>query len=166
MELVVIIKNEIMSYNWTEILKNKTDKELFYIYSGQSLQDKEVRDFAELELKRRKFDFKDIDKYKAKWKLERLIKEERDNKVGFGLNISQSIQLLIMGVVGVLLTIIFVLDIFFEFIVSTNGITYIERVFFLVVSLGMTILGFVGYKQKKKTDLLRHKELTDLIEKL
>jgi hypothetical protein len=155
-----------MNYNWTEILKNKTDKELFYIYSGQSLQDKEVRDFAELELKRRKFDFKDIDKYKAKWKLERLIKEEKDNKVGFGLNIPRSIHLLIMGVVGILFTIIFVLDIFFEFIVSTNRITYFDRIIFIIVGLGMTLFGFVGYKQKKKTDQLRHKEITDLIEKL
>lgn len=60
-----------MNYNWTEIFKNKSDKELFYIFSGQSLLDKEASDFAELELRRRDFDLKGIDKYNAKWKLEK-----------------------------------------------------------------------------------------------
>lgn len=156
-----------MNYNWIEIFKNKTDKELFIIYSGQSLLDKEAREFAELELKRRNFNFKDIDKYKAKWKLEKLFQEEKENNTGFGFKISRSIHLLIMGILGAFMTIILVLDIFFEFIVSTTGeISNFERIFFIIVSLSLTLFGLIGYKQKKKSDLYRHKEVKDLIEKL
>ena len=156
-----------MSYNWTEIFKNKTDKELFNIYSGQSLLDKEAREFAELELKRRNFNFKDIDKYKAKWKLEKLFQEEKENNSGFVFQIPRSIHLLIMGILGAFMTIIFILDIFFEFIVSTTGeISNFERIFFIVVSLSLTLIGLIGYKQKKKSDLRRQKEVKDLIEKL
>ena len=144
-----------MSYNWTETFKNKTEKELFYIYSGQSLLDKEAREFAELELKRRNFNFKDIDKYKAKWKLERQLQEKKDNNFGFGL-IPRTFHLFFMGIIGAFMTIVFVLDLFFKFIVSTTGeLTYFERIIFITVGLGITIFGFMGYRQKKKSDLRR-----------
>lgn len=48
-------------YDWQEIFKNKDDKELIEIYSGNSLLDSEAELFAYLELKYRNFNFDTIE---------------------------------------------------------------------------------------------------------
>jgi len=51
-----------MGYNWEKIFKEKDEKELLRIYAGKSLLDYEAGIYAGLELKKRNFDFKKIEK--------------------------------------------------------------------------------------------------------
>ncbi|MFN8211763.1 MAG: hypothetical protein U0T33_12480 [Bacteroidales bacterium] len=67
-----------MQYNWTEILKEKTSKELYDIYSGNSFLPDEVIPFARLELENRHFNLTDVESLKDSFKLEN-IEEELDN---------------------------------------------------------------------------------------
>lgn len=48
-------------YNWEAIFKNKTEKELIEIYSGNSQLNFEAEIFAGLELKNRNYDFRKIE---------------------------------------------------------------------------------------------------------
>ena len=59
-----------MTYNWEEIFKEKSTKELYEIYSGKSMLQNSAIPFAKRELENRNFDFADIEKYKELWKVE------------------------------------------------------------------------------------------------
>jgi hypothetical protein len=66
-----------MSYDWEEILKQKTNKELYQIYLGKSHLPKVVSEKAKKELLNRNFDFNNIQSYKNGWKLKNLREEEQ-----------------------------------------------------------------------------------------
>lgn len=71
-----------MTYDWKKIFENKKNKELYEIYSGNSMLPKETVEYARQELERRNFDFNDIDNNKSAWKLSELIIEaERAEQV-------------------------------------------------------------------------------------
>jgi hypothetical protein len=55
-----------MEYNWTEIFKNKTDRDLYDIYLGQTSLNSEQRDFARIELENRNFNFGNLAKQRKK----------------------------------------------------------------------------------------------------
>ena len=59
-----------MTYDWKEIFKNKTTRELYDIYSGKSALPEEPVQFAKEELDKRNFDFKNIGLFKESSKLE------------------------------------------------------------------------------------------------
>ena len=65
-----------MSYNWQEIFKSKTSKELYKIYIGDTQLPSVTKEFAKKELERRKFNFDDVDAHKTGWKLSNLIEED------------------------------------------------------------------------------------------
>jgi hypothetical protein len=58
-----------MDYNWAEIFENKSDKELYNIYQGKSFLPRSVIPFAEDELKRRGFDFYNLELASETWRL-------------------------------------------------------------------------------------------------
>jgi len=58
-----------MDYNWAEIFENKSDKELYNIYQGKSFLPRSVIPFAEDELKRRGFDFNNLELASETWRL-------------------------------------------------------------------------------------------------
>lgn len=64
-----------MAYDWKKIFANKTDKELYEIYSGNSFLPHETVEYARQELERRRFDFNDIESSKSAWKLSELLIE-------------------------------------------------------------------------------------------
>jgi hypothetical protein len=66
-----------MTYDWEEIFENKSDKELYEIYCGNSLLPELTIPLAKNELKKRKFDFENIELHKEAWKLSR-VEEEID----------------------------------------------------------------------------------------
>ena len=68
-----------MEYDWEEIFKNKTDKELFEIFSGKSFLPESAIPYAKKELEKRNFDFKNIDLYLKTWKLHSL-EEDIDSR--------------------------------------------------------------------------------------
>ena len=65
-----------MSYDWQEVFKNKTSKELYKIYLGDTLLPSETKEFARNELERRNFNFDNIEAHKTAWKLSNLIEED------------------------------------------------------------------------------------------
>lgn len=73
-----------MDYNWPEIFKKKTDKELYSIYIGETTLLGEPQKYAEEELKRRKFNFNDLTSFKKKNQLNRLVEEEESLDSSFG----------------------------------------------------------------------------------
>jgi amino acid permease len=64
-------------YNWEEIFKKKTEKELVDIYIGKSFLDFEAEIYAGLELRNRKYDFSKIEQFHIA-KEEKLKKEISD----------------------------------------------------------------------------------------
>jgi len=63
-------------YNWPEILKNKSRKELYDIYLGKSLLNSEAEKYAEIELRNIGFKFDNLELEKEKMELESLIEEK------------------------------------------------------------------------------------------
>jgi len=156
-----------MGYNWEKIFSNKTDKELYKIYSGKSHLGNEAKSFAEIELKKRKFNFKNIDRHKKKWKLEKLIQDEREENKAVGPGISKALHVLLSGILGTLFTLLMVLDIFFNFLDPTGkDINGFERFFYIAVGLGMSLIGFISYRIKKKRERIRNKEIKELLNQL
>jgi hypothetical protein len=58
-----------MDENWAEIFEKKSDKELYHIYLGKSFLQRSVIPYAEDELKRRGFDFNNVELAFKAWKL-------------------------------------------------------------------------------------------------
>jgi len=65
-----------MSYNWEKIFENKSTKELYNIYKGNSYLSKDAVFYAKKELIKRNFDFENIDAYIVSWKLSDLKEDE------------------------------------------------------------------------------------------
>ena len=65
-----------MDYNWKKIFETKTNKELYGIYSGNSLLPNETVEYARQELESRNFDFDNMEANKAAWQISSLIEEE------------------------------------------------------------------------------------------
>lgn len=68
-------------YNWTEIIKNKEDHEVYSISLGKTHRPKIVINIAKEELKSRGINETNIDKYRQKWRLE----ENLNLEYGWGL---------------------------------------------------------------------------------
>ena len=64
-----------MDYNWQEIFKEKSNKELYDIYCGNSFLPISVLEFAKKELENRNFDFKDTKNMIMELKVEALAEE-------------------------------------------------------------------------------------------
>ena len=71
-----------MSYNWEEICKNKTNKELYAIYNGKTQLPKEIESIAKNELDKRGFNFNKMEDNENGWKLSSLVEEEIMEKAG------------------------------------------------------------------------------------
>ena len=112
-----------MSYNWEKIFKNKTDKELYEIFLERKQLGAEAKEFAEVELKSRNFNFDNIDSHKKKWTLEKLIEEERNESGTYSLFrwTSNSKHSLMMAIGGAFLGLLMTFDYFFDFMTKTNG---------------------------------------------
>jgi hypothetical protein len=63
-------------YNWKQIFKDKSDKELYEIFIGYITFPNEVVQLAKDELDSRNFDFNNIDIIKKGWQLSRLLEEQ------------------------------------------------------------------------------------------
>ena len=96
-----------MGYNWEKIFKEKDEKELVKIYSGNSYLDYEASIYAGLELKNRNFDFQKIEKIHNE-KIARLKMEIKDfENLEFIKSKYSSIQLLsVIGLSGLLYSVI------------------------------------------------------------
>lgn len=154
-----------MEYNWTEIFKNKSTRELYNIYLGKSALGSEQREYARVELENRNFDFENPDKQRSKWELENLIEEEKSyNNIFFRSH--RSWEYLIMGVAGLVFTLI-PLIIILRYYISAKQTQDLEGAFFaLIIGVAFTVTGFLNYRKKKAREIFRKNRLRELIDKL
>jgi hypothetical protein len=97
-----------MDYNWIEIFKEKSTKELYDIYCGNSFLPKTVIPIAKLELEKRKFNFDDIESFKDTLKLEDVERELDDLYIELSIRPSFTVKSSIfMGSVSIISIIIF-----------------------------------------------------------
>lgn len=154
-----------MKYNWTEIFKNKSDEELYNIWLGKSLMGSEVIEFARIELERRNFNFKNLNKHLLKWELENLIEEEKSYTSPV-FRLIRSREYIVMGFIGLLTTIIALVSLisYYFFHKPIGDLTGTSLA--LVTGTAFTIIGFFNYKRKRKREQFREKRIKELISKL
>lgn len=154
-----------MKYNWTEIFKNKSDEELYNIWLGKSLMGSEVIEFARIELERRNFNFKNLNKHLLKWELENLIEEEKSYTSPV-FRLIRSREYIVMGFIGLLTTIIALVSLisYYFFHKPIGDLTGTSLA--LVTGTAFTIIGFFNYKRKRKREQFREKRIKELINKL
>ena len=155
-----------MEYNWSEIFKNKTSRELYNIYLGNSSLGSEVIEFARIELKNRNFDFENQDKQRQKWELENLIEEERSYSYPLFPSI-KAWQYIFMGFFGLLFTSIALISIIIHLTISHNpNYDMTAAILALVFGTAFTLIGFTNYKKKRKREQFRDKRIKELINKI
>jgi len=119
-----------MTYDWEEIFENKSDKELYEIYCGNSLLPEITTSFAKNELKRRNFDFSNFELHKEEWKLSRLeeeidyLKLEILRRTPISLK-TYTIIIIVLVVFAVILSKTLNLDNKALFLSSTGGIMFV-----------------------------------------
>ncbi|MBK6967002.1 MAG: hypothetical protein IPH20_24635 [Bacteroidales bacterium] len=154
-----------MEYNWTEIFKNKSTRELYNIYLGKSALGSEQGEYARIELENRKFDFENLDKQRRKWELENLIEEEKSyNSIFF--RSYRSWEHLIMGIIGLVFTSISLILLLRHYLTGKQTGDLAGTFFALIFGLAFTIIGFVNYRKKRAREIFRKNRLRELIDKL
>ena len=147
-----------MTYNWQNIYKSKTNKELYDIYIGKISLSKEAQEIAKQELERRDFDFENMEvNYKA-WKVLSLNEERKT----FNLDILNQKRFFIslkhyLIFVVVALTIIMALSYYQEF----EG-SYSELLTFLILSGVMVLLNNLMFRIQETKRKKRNREILDL----
>jgi len=154
-----------MDYNWTEIFKNKTTRELYDIYLGKSTLGPEQIEYARKELESRNFDFVNLDKQRKKWELERLIEEEKSTYFG-PFRSPRSWEYLIM-VFGGLLTILITLISLLQYYINHKPIGDTTSAFFgLIFGVAFVLVGFLNFRKSRKREAFRKKRQRELIDEL
>ena len=155
-----------MTYNWKEIFKNKTNKELYDIYLGNSSLGSDVIEFARIELENRKFNFQNLNKQKQKWELENLIEEEKSYSNPIFPSI-KAWQYLVMGFIGLLFASISLISLIFHF---TNGhnpnYDLTATILALLFGCAFSLIGFINSKKKRKREQFREKRIKELIKEI
>ena len=152
-------------YDWRNILKEKDEKELIDIYSGNSLFNTEVEIYAGLELKSRDFDFQTIEQI-HKQKFEQLksdIKEYNDLRYVkskyFKNQITYSIAFVML---------LFMHIYYYNQVRIQGEFKYFQAIIILVISLITIFIGipiltakwrFERFKKKKKKSIEQRTEL-------
>ncbi len=158
-----------MSYNWPKIFKEKTDKELYDIYSGKTHLGEDAERFAKIELDSRSFDFNNLEVYFKKWTLEKLIEEERTESgiyrlFSFSPN---SKHFLLMAIIGMFVFTVMTLDFFFDFMTKTGSFKNpAEQIGYIVFLLALSILSVFLYIRKKKIEDKRKSKIKTLIREI
>lgn len=150
-----------MDYNWEEIFKDKSNKELYDIYIGNSTLPKSTIPFAKRELEKRNFDFNDIETNRAAWKLSSLIQEKDfyDSQVSMR-------KLNFIPLKYYLLTVLILFIVFLFLLPKTHENLYIGFPMLLALSsIFYFSNNYISKKQQEKMDKIQ-KEKHDLIKKL
>lgn len=155
-----------MGYNWKEKFKNKSNNELYDIYLGLSYQVDNAMYCAEQELKSRNFDFNKESKDIKKWELENIYKEERDERNSF-FNRKPSVNhYIIMVFSGLLLTVVSLLNLIFDFIDFLGKNILGDKYFLVLIGIVFSIFGYFGYKNRKKIEKERKDKIESLINEI
>ena len=156
-----------MRKNWEKIFKNQTSGELYKIYSGKTKLGHVAIEFAKKELENRNIDFDNIDKYKTKWELEKLIKENEEGRYFFG-SITSSKHFLVMAVTGALVGLITIFDVFLESstLLGESEKYRLDELLLFGFSIVFMVFGFVMFKKEKQKEELRNRRIREIIDAL
>ncbi len=152
-----------MKYDWKNIMKEKTTKELYHIATGKSHLDKDAQIEAEYELKNRKLSLENADRIIKKIELESLI-QEQENEIGVKSSFfrpnSKDVfpQFLTVSVI----IIIALLALFFE----KNNDNKIYLLLFIIACIVMTFKNYFDYKKKMAKEIARRKRINELMREL
>lgn len=150
-------------YEWEKIFKNKTEKELINIYSGNSHLSLDAEIYAGLELKNRNYNFQEIERI-HKRKVEELKMEISNFE---NLNFENSKYHKNQTSYGITLLLLMILTAF-----SLNTFTEFEY-YKLIPQLIISLVGFFGakwnfkqFKKNKEKSIIERTELLKRISKV
>jgi len=151
-----------MTYNWQNIYKSKTNKELYEIYIGKISLSKEAQEIAKEELERRDFDFENMAvNYKA-WKVLSL---NEDRKL-FNLDILNQ-NIFFISLKHYLIFVISSLTVFLalKYYQEFEG-SYNELLTFLILSGIMVLLNNLMFRIQETKRKKRNREIIDLTKEI
>lgn len=155
-----------MSYDWEQICKRKTDKELYQIYSGYTILNDEALRYATEELKKRAFDFNNIEKHKKKWLLESLIEEERNKNNTSIFSSSPSKNKSILVSTQIVLALIVVIMLATNAFKRDRSSLILDIIIPLAFALVANIILIYEYYHIKKKDQKRKEKIDKLLKDL
>ncbi len=152
-----------MSYDWEKIFENKTNKEVYEIYSGKSMLPDETEIFARHELERRNFDFNNMEANKSAWELSNLLLEEESAQKVINENKIKIIPYknLYIFIPGIFIVYIFLLK------VLNFDISILYPILMIVITLfyvPFTNRIYVKQKGKQKNKIERINKLKEKLE--
>jgi amino acid permease len=154
-------------YDWEKIFKNKTDKELYHIFIGETILNDEVKLPAEIELKNRKFDFDNIERHSMKWELEELKQEDSRKNSFISRRKMKAQDLLQIFYIGLIFTLFAILNLFFNFLNSSNETqSFHEKILILLAIIGINVFIYIEYRLIKKSKVRRNTRIQELIKLL
>jgi hypothetical protein len=153
----------VMKYDWKNIMKEKTTRELYQIATGKSHLDKDAQIEAEYELKNRKLSLENADRIIKKIELESLI-QEQENEIGvkssfFRPNSKEVFpQLLTVSVITIIALIALSLE--------KNTENKIYLLIFIIAGIALTFKNYFDYKKKMAKEIARKKRINELMREL
>jgi len=146
-----------MSYNWEEIFKDKSNKELYDIYLGNTNLPDFTIPFAKQELINRDFDFENIQENKDAWRLTQLINEED--------NYASEVRGKKLDYISYKYYFLFVSAIIIIFLILKSDKIYIVLLTILMSTILLILNNYISIKQKKNKTKIKNEKFK-LIEKL
>jgi len=151
-----------MSYDWKKIFKNKSDKELYDIVTGKQVLSNEAVDYAKAELKKRDFNFNDLEIHIAGWNLSDLLIEEDNARKIIKENEAKVIK---YKELPVLITIILII-----YLLITKFTNFIIPISFLFIAIGLIVVTVLltnyQFNKQKQSQIKRIEQINKLKEKL
>lgn len=147
-----------MAYNWEEILRSKTEKELIKSYAGYLYLDIEGEMFAGLELKRRKFNFEEIEQIQTQ--KQKVLKKEIEEYENSEFSQSKYLKEILYGIIG---SIVFLgLDFWME-----KGFWNVEKIdnYRVLIYIIPTIISAMTAKWRFNMNLRKLKKAINLKQK-
>lgn len=156
-----------MTYNWGEICKSKSDKELLQIYQGKTMINGEAIEFAKRELLNRGVEFENLDSYYKIREIKSLLADNDNTRRVWWITVSKKTQRFVIGIFGIFAILSGLLDLIFKHVEYANISDRLrEDGILIIVGLGLSIFGFLSYCKNKKADIERQALIDDIISKI
>ena len=149
-----------MDYNWEEIFIDKSNKDLYDIYIGNSTLPKSTIPLAKRELENRNFDFDNMEGNKTAWKLSKLLQEEE-----FEL-LAGKRKTFLIPFKFYLLAVSLIILVFFFITPRTNDSIYIGFPMLLTLASLFYFSNNYSFKKEQAKKIKRNNEKLELIKKL
>jgi len=156
-----------MTYNWEEIFKSKSDKELLQIYQGKTMINGDAIEFAKHELLNRGVDFENLDNYYKRKKIESMLADKDNTRRVWLLEVSKKTQRLVIGILGILFALSGFVDLIFKHIEYSNIADRLKDDGIMIIGgLGLSIFGFLSYRKNKRAEIERKALVDEILDNL